>query len=292
MEKIILPEYLYLYFCRDIWDSEACFNAWGSSTVVLSWDSFCNMSIHVPDIEYQRNIISKYNKLLESINNLEEQNERLKQLSKQIIDEFTFDKEPNGVIKDLVLDTIGGDWGKEKSEKNHSHKVICIRGADIPDFNNGIIKNAPIRYILDKNFTSRQIKPGNLIVEISGGTDVQATGRISYASEININNNDLICSNFCRLLSIKPNYELYLFILWDNFYDANVMFSYENGTSGLKNFELNNFVEETVIYIPDEKEIISVNNRLKNIVDVVQNNGRIINCYQRLINLIKESIIV
>ena len=80
MMDTVLPEFLYLHFLRDRWDKEACFHAWGSSTVVLLWSSFCDMSINVPPLPEQQKIVQDYQviedriALLHRINdNLEEQ---------------------------------------------------------------------------------------------------------------------------------------------------------------------------------------------------------------------------
>lgn len=68
----ILPEYLYMYFCRDEWDREACFRSWGSSTEVFSWESLCEMKISVPPIELQKDVIALYHSNANRIKVLEE----------------------------------------------------------------------------------------------------------------------------------------------------------------------------------------------------------------------------
>lgn len=45
MKKIVLADYLFLHFKRDEWDREACYQSWGSSTEVFSWDTLCDMSV-------------------------------------------------------------------------------------------------------------------------------------------------------------------------------------------------------------------------------------------------------
>lgn len=60
MKNRVLPEYLYMYFCRDEWDREACFRSWGSSTEVFAWDALCEMKISLPPIELQESVIAIY----------------------------------------------------------------------------------------------------------------------------------------------------------------------------------------------------------------------------------------
>ncbi|MFR8207289.1 MAG: hypothetical protein ACLU99_14055 [Alphaproteobacteria bacterium] len=64
--------------------------------------------------------------------------------------------------------------------------------------------NAPIRYILNKN-SSKILSTGDLVVEISGGSPIQSTGRIGYVNQHTLArfDNDIITSNFCKALFIK-----------------------------------------------------------------------------------------
>lgn len=63
----LLPEYLYMNFCRDEWDREACFQSWGSSTVVFTWDSLCNMQIYIPPIDIQQKYVNIYKAMLANL---------------------------------------------------------------------------------------------------------------------------------------------------------------------------------------------------------------------------------
>ena len=75
-----------------------------------------------------------------------------------------------GTFSDLIEKTISGDWGKDKPSGNNTEMVYCIRGADIPEVRAGNKGKMPIRYILPKNFASKQLVNGDIVVEISGGS--------------------------------------------------------------------------------------------------------------------------
>ena len=62
-QNIVIPYYLWLFFCRPIWDRLTNFLAWGSSTIVFAWKDFLNIDIVLPSIEYQREIVSEYETL-------------------------------------------------------------------------------------------------------------------------------------------------------------------------------------------------------------------------------------
>lgn len=64
--KIIIPEYLYMYFNRLEWDREACFRSWGSSTEVFSWEALCEMELTLPNYEIQQKTVDVYNALIKN----------------------------------------------------------------------------------------------------------------------------------------------------------------------------------------------------------------------------------
>ena len=57
---LLNPEYLWLYFNRTEWDRETNYHAWGSSTIVFSWNTFRNLSIKLPEKEVQDKIVRQY----------------------------------------------------------------------------------------------------------------------------------------------------------------------------------------------------------------------------------------
>jgi type I restriction enzyme S subunit len=59
-EKLLLPEYLMMWFTRTEFDREACFNAVGGVRGSLEWEDFCDMQLPIPFIEKQREIVAEY----------------------------------------------------------------------------------------------------------------------------------------------------------------------------------------------------------------------------------------
>ncbi len=76
-QNIVLPQYLWLYFCRPIWDRITNFLAWGSSTIVFAWKDFLNIDIDLPSIEKQREIVEEYETLSRRIRLNEQMIEKL-----------------------------------------------------------------------------------------------------------------------------------------------------------------------------------------------------------------------
>ena len=59
-ENVLLSKYLFMHFNRSEWDRSACFNSWGSSTEVFSWDALCDMIVELPDVPTQQKYVDIY----------------------------------------------------------------------------------------------------------------------------------------------------------------------------------------------------------------------------------------
>ncbi len=54
----LLPEYLYLMYCRPEFDRFARYNSWGSAREVFTMDDMNEVSIPIPDVSIQRQIVN------------------------------------------------------------------------------------------------------------------------------------------------------------------------------------------------------------------------------------------
>ena len=62
----------------------------------------------------------------------------------------------------------------------------------------------------------------------------------------------MVCTNFCKALKPRAGYSMYVYYYWQYLYDRNIFFSYENGTTGIKNLDINGFIETEPITIAPE----------------------------------------
>jgi len=157
------------------------------------------------------------------------------------------------LFSDWINNDKSGDWGKEQIEGNYTEKVYCIRGADINGLNGLGELKSPERYILEKNL-HKTLDPADLIVEISGGSPTQSTGRLAFITEETLARFDapIICSNFCKAVTLKNKKQLYNFVYhWKSIYDAGILFSYEGKTSGIKNLLFESFVSSHYTVAPE-----------------------------------------
>lgn len=165
-----------------------------------------------------------------------------------------------------------GDWGKDEEEGNFIKKVFCFRGADINGLNGLEELKPPVRYILEKN-SFKILKSHDLIIEISGGSPTQSTGRLAFITDATIKRFELplICSNFCKPVSMRNKKLLYNFVYyWNSLYYNGVFFGYEGKTSGIKNLLLDSFLSSYYTVVPDEKIVEQFYNIMDNIQEKKQ----------------------
>ncbi len=142
-------------------------------------------------------------------------------------------------IIDTIDHFISGDWGNEEVSSDAPNRVRCIRGADINSANENNNTSIPTRYISDNSKQKKLLSVGNIIVEKSGGSPTQSTGRVAYISDSIINNEDVVCSNFCAAFKVKEEYDpKYIYYYLKYMYNLGVFFNFEGKTSGIKNLQL------------------------------------------------------
>lgn len=246
----------------------------------LSVQTLSKLSINIPDISTQRRIVGILGSLDDKIElnrrinaNLEEQAQAL---FKSWFVDFEAQNSNPGFFNDIIQTTLSGDWGQETPKGNYTSEVYCIRGADIPDIKCGDKGKLPTRFILEKNLENKKLSENDLVVEISGGSPTQSTGRICLITRALLDKlgKDVICTNFCRALKPIPDYSFFIYLYWQYLYNNNIMFSYENGTTGIKNLNITDLINKEPIIIPKKKKILEFNNVLQSIFDMIYKNGR------------------
>ena len=152
-------------------------------------------------------------------------------------------------LADIVDVFIAGDWGNESLSNDTPNAVFCIRGADIMSIRDHRYTNIPKRYISKRAKETKLLKVGDLVIEKSGGSPIQSTGRITYISEDLIQaKKELVCSNFSIGIRVKSRWNpLYVYYYWQYIYSLGVFFNFESKTSGIKNLQLDSALEAIAI---------------------------------------------
>jgi len=181
-----------------------------------------------------------------------------------------------GVLDDLTEFAIGGDWGSEQPNEINTIASYCIRGADIPFLQGGDLGKMPSRYIKPSSLNKRMLQKGDIVIEVSGGSPTQSTGRsiIILESLLKGLTYPLVYSNFCRMIRLEnkayANY-IYLWLRW--VYSGDEFLQFENGTTGIKNLAFTLFCQKHRLTIPPLNIIQKFNGIIDNIFLVRQLNA-------------------
>lgn len=153
----------------------------------------------------------------------------------------------------LLSHTIGGDWGTEAPDTVNDARVAIIRGTDIPDLDQAQISRVPIRYTNKKKLATRRLQVGDIVLEVSGGSKDQPTGRSFHMTSNALREFDCPVepASFCRLLrpvSLEVGVVLSLHLSY--IYQQGKTWEYQNQSTGIANFQTAHFLEAELVVTP------------------------------------------
>lgn len=158
-------------------------------------------------------------------------------------------------VGELLAFGIGGGWGNEEESESFPIKAPVIRGTDIPSLrSSGAYNDVPVRFHKKSNHTSRELKEGDIVLEVAGGSKGQPVGRALFVSDYIIKSlPKVICASFCKLL--RPNKKLLLselfYLYLDMMYQTGEIEQYQVQSTGISNFQFKQFCEDKQFVIPN-----------------------------------------
>ena len=179
-------------------------------------------------------------------------------------------------LNDLVREMIAGDWGQDHQSELFSESVSCVRGADIPNLQAGGLGKMPIRYIKSASLKRRQVKPEDLVLEMSGGSPTQSTGRVFIATSSMLSRlqTPMISSNFCRVIRLEgENLSFYIYSILRSSWLSGEFFQYENGTTGIKNLGFADYCLGKEVALPSPDEFQAFNEMADRVFTMSQTLG-------------------
>ena len=169
-------------------------------------------------------------------------------------------------IGDLIESAIGGGWGKECLQDGYTNQVAVIRGVDFPNIENGNYDNLPIRWEKDSKAAKATLRAGDIVLEISGGTNDRPTGRTIFITPDLLAKYPcpIIPASFCRL--IRPVDSIngrFLYYWLQDMYAKGRTWGYQNRSTGLSNFQFKTFAESEIVRVPDTETQTRIANCLE-----------------------------
>ena len=157
-------------------------------------------------------------------------------------------------LESLLTDHIGGGWGKEVADEDHSEPAWVIRGTDIPDIRNSQVAGVPHRFHTASNLRSRKLAAGDILFEVSGGSKSQPVGRTLLATPelMSAFDGDVICASFCK--RIRPDADGYgselLYLSFVEGYESGEIEQFQVQSTGISNFKWTEYITRTERVVP------------------------------------------
>jgi type I restriction enzyme S subunit len=157
-------------------------------------------------------------------------------------------------LQSLMVEHIGGGWGKEAPEGSSTEPAWVIRGTDIPGARSGQVSGVPHRFHSAPNLRSRKLVAGDIVFEVSGGSKGQPVGRALLITPqlLSAFDGDVICASFCK--RIRPDAEgcgsefLYLSLLEG--YESGEIEQFQVQSTGISNFKWTEYISQTLRPVP------------------------------------------
>ena len=178
----------------------------------------------------------------------------------------------------LLDDVIGGDWGKEAPDEKNTAPVSIIRGTDLPSLSAGGIGSVPLRYTTKKKAERRRLESGDIVIEVSGGSPTQPTGRSMLITQDVLDRfqGTVVCASFCR--RFRPHgwrEALFASRHLDVIYAIGKMWYYQLQSTGIANFQTKRFLQEESLVWPRDDLLDKFTEIVGPIVHVMARNESI-----------------
>ncbi len=178
----------------------------------------------------------------------------------------------------IIETAIGGDWGKDVEDEVHTEKVKIIRGTDIPNLQSGSCGATPTRWIESKKYKTRQLRDGDIVIEVSGGSPTQSTGRSMYITNgiLQRLGGMVAPASFCRKF-VPASSELGLLagVVLTFLYKKGRMWEYQNQSTGISNFQTNTFLSNEFLVIPTADVLKIFYRKIRPLIDRTHSNENI-----------------
>jgi type I restriction enzyme S subunit len=179
-------------------------------------------------------------------------------------------------IEDFFEYTTAGDWGIEPSLND---ATAIIGTANFRNDGKIDFGNTAFRKIEKSRLEKRQINKGDILFEKSGGSTDQLAGRVVYC-DIDFGGT---CSNFVEVAKVKRAFDSrFIFYLLFYLYRTGRVAKYQQQTTGIINFKLNEYKKERVKLPESKLEQSAIAQVLLNIDEGIEQTEKLIAKQQRI----------
>lgn len=168
---------------------------------------------------------------------------------------------------------IGGGWGNDEYSAQFPEEAFVIRGTDFPNVQKGDLSRCPLRYHKKSNYSARELKENDIIIEVSGGTAEQPVGRTLLVTKDVIDRlgGKVICASFCKQIRLNTNVVTpYYFYYWMQFlYDTRIIDRFQLQSTGIINFKFEYFLRKGDIMLPPRELMDKFDKNVKTLYEEI-----------------------
>ena len=181
---------------------------------------------------------------------------------------------------DITGKALAGEWGNDDETGTG---IPVLRTTNFT--NEGVVNYESVvtRSITKKNIEDKFLRPGDIIIEKSGGSDKQPVGRVIFYEGPE---NTFLFNNFTGVLRVKdtskwfPRYVFYS--LYSNYRKGGTR-AYENKTTGLHNLKTDDYVSRFEVTDANYGEQIKICDLLDKTTNVIRTRQQQLSTLENLI---------
>lgn len=253
---VVLPEFLPFFMQSDMFMERAKKISVGSLSPTVNWKSLAQEEFALPPRDEQLRIsecLSNLELARDAFKNAALEAETLrKRLCLDLQCRYAGSR--SLPLRSLVSLSTAGLWGWEPGISEVD--VTVIRSTDL-DMNGNIdATGGATRSIPAGKLDTLRLRPGDVVLEKSGGGPNQPVGRVGFVFDDFRMDRPVICGNFMQLL--RPNQAWadpeWIFWLLHGMHSAGASLQYQTQTTGIRNLQLRHYLAQDVPVPPLEEQ--------------------------------------
>lgn len=171
---------------------------------------------------------------------------------------------------------IGGGWGQEYPTEEETAPAAVIRGTDIPGARSVVLDSVPMRYHKPRTMQKRLLQPGDVVLEVSGGSKEQPVGRSLLVTDrvLSALGGHAICASFCKLIRFSDQLAPEIgYLSLRELYASGLIDRYQVQSTGISNLKFKPFLAHFEFPVPPAQVQRSFRRQVTPLIDLSQSLG-------------------
>lgn len=167
----LLPDYLYMFFCRDEFDRYARYKSTGSATEFFNWEDMCAVPFEIPPMDFQQLVVNAYKVLNERIETKQKINDNLVSTLQIIYKKMFLESQNTYITKPLadLCSKIGSGATPKGGKAAYFDKGISlIRSMNVFDYFFSYPELSHISQIQANALANVEIQQADVLFNITG----------------------------------------------------------------------------------------------------------------------------